>query len=469
MQSVPFESFTYPFFDFSYNTNVSTLVDSFLNPRKGALRRKGKKGLYIHIPFCDTICTFCPFVKTVGQKERIENYVKALLLEMDMVAATEKSQSLVFDAVYIGGGTPSLLSKQQIDRIFESLRRNFQLSDSVEISFEVEAKSTDRNLIIHLKNLGVTRISFGVQTFDPDIRPLVNLTATDDQIRETISLSAEFFERTNMDLMVGFPLHDEARALRDIERASNSGIASVSIYPVDYIMTLPKFVDRIKRGEIPAPPESKERHRLFHLARRALREHFEEHNIYCYGKKDARPCRYMFEILYGGYHEEYIGLGCSSYTCLSGIIYQNIPDEEDYIRTVNAGSLPLSAASPYHAYEKGLVFFPKRLTYDLSELTELSLYDLYKERIDRLISLGLVRVNGEQLELTEDGQDNYSALMVEFFSDSQRRLYARICKKLASQVGWNELGMEVNIPRVQTKRPWGGIISMTPSYEALQQ
>lgn len=469
MRSVPFESFSYPFFDFSYKTNVRKLVDSFLNPCQGILKGKGKKGLYIHIPFCDTICTFCPFIKSVGHGERIENYITALLSEIEMVARTEKCQSITFDAVYIGGGTPSLLSPQQNEKIFESLRKSFQLSDSIEISYEVEAKSTSKSQVLQLRDLGVTRISFGVQTFDPEIRSLVNLTASEHQVRETIALSAENFERTNMDLMVGFPLQNEERTIRDVELAAKSGIASVSIYPVDYVMTLPKFVDRIKKGEIPAPADSEERHRLFHLARRTLRNYFEEHNIYSYGKAEARPCQYMFEILYGGYHEEYIGLGCSSYTCLKGIIYQNIPDEDEYIRSIHEGLLPVRVASPYHAYERGLVFFPKRLTYQLQELNELGLDVLYKERIDQLTTLGLIRNDGQQLELTEEGQNNYSALMVEFFSDSQKRLYSRICKKLVSQVGWNELGMKVDIPRIQTNRPWGGITSMTPSMDVAKR
>jgi len=256
MKPVPFESFSYPFFDFTYKADHVKLVDAFLNPGYTLPTSKGLKGLYVHIPFCETICRFCPFVKSVGSEERVAQYITALETELRFIGDAERFKSWEIDAIYFGGGTPSVLNNEQITRLFQAIRRNLRLAENCEITFEMEAKSVTREKLLCLKELGTTRVSFGLQTFDPAIRPILNLTPTQEQLEETIALFAEIFPDNNMDMIVGLPGQDEEAMFRDLEKAIASKISSISIYPMDYVMTLPSLLDRIRRKEIPAPPDA---------------------------------------------------------------------------------------------------------------------------------------------------------------------------------------------------------------------
>ncbi|MGW6836295.1 coproporphyrinogen-III oxidase family protein [Streptomyces sp. NPDC054949] len=432
---IPFESFSYPFFDFNFKADHRALVSSFLRSDDEPATGSGLKALYVHVPFCDTICAFCPFVKSVGSEERISRYLDALRAELRAVGATRRLQSWELDAVYVGGGTPSVLSEEQIIALFAMIRENFTIKEDAEISFEFEAKSVTEEKFRALAGLGVTRVSFGVQTFDTATREMINITASPDQVQSAISSSTKYFSNTNLDMMVGFPGQQLEGALEDASLAGTSGIGSVSIYPVDYVMTLPAWQDRIRKGDLPRPAPLAQRSSMFHDARAELMRHMSEQNMYCFGSADAPATRYMFSTLYGGYNDECVGVGPGAYSFIRGLAYYNEADERLYVKEAMSGVQPIACASPGHAYEKGLVFFPKRLSIDLRTLKDVSLDEVYAEKISRIVEEGLAFTDGDILRLTEPGKRMYSELMVHFFSDAQRRLYNRMCARLSSQVG----------------------------------
>jgi anaerobilin synthase len=437
---IPFESFSYPFFDFNFNADYRALAASFLAAPAGqsAVQRHtgpGLKALYLHIPFCDTICSFCPFVKAVGSQKRVADYLDALIHELRTVTSTPRISEWELDSVYVGGGTPSVLSDEQIATLFSAIRNSVAIKDDAEISFEFEVKSVDESKFRTLADSGVTRVSFGVQTFDPATREMINVTASLDQVRQAIEWATKYFANTNLDMMVGFPGQSMEGAIEDAALAGTSGIGSVSIYPVDYVMTLPTWQERIRNGKLPRPAPLGERSHMFHEARTELQRHMSEQNMYCFGSPGAPATRYMFSTLYGGYNDECIGLGAGAYSFIRGLAYYNEANERSYVREATSGSIPVAFASPGHAYEKGLVFFPKRLSLDLRELAELSLDEVYADKVASVVSEGLARVDGDWLRLTDAGKLLYSELMVHFFSDAQRRIYNRMCARLRTEVG----------------------------------
>ncbi|GAA1378457.1 radical SAM family heme chaperone HemW [Catellatospora chokoriensis] len=429
-----FESFSYPFFDLNYRADHVGMVSSFLSADDAPAA--GLRALYVHIPFCDTICTFCPFVKSVGNAERISAYLQALHVELRTLGSTRRMASWELDAVYIGGGTPSVLDHEQLVALFAVIREAFTLKPDAEISFEFEAKSVDDAKFALLAQLGVTRVSFGVQSFHPATREMVNITATLDQVYAAIEGANKHFTNTNLDMMVGFPGQDFDAACVDASLAARSGIGSVSIYPVDYVMTLPGWQDRIRSGELPQPAVLDERSRMFHEARAQLqRDGMAEQNMYCFGSPDAPPTRYMFSTLYGGYNDECVGVGAGAYSFIRGLAWYNEANERDYAKKAASGRLPIVCSSPGHAYEKGLVFFPKRLTFTMADLDGLGLAEVYQPRIDQIVDNGYATVADGVLRLTTDGKLIYSELMAHFFADHQRRLYLKMCARLDAQVG----------------------------------
>lgn len=432
---IPFESFSYPFFDLNFKADYRTLVSSFLSTESASAGQVGLKALYLHIPFCDTICSFCPFVKSVGSSERITKYLDALHAEIRALGNKRRISTWELGSIYVGGGTPSTLNEEQISKLFRVIRENFAIQHDAEISFEFEAKSISDAKLQLLSAEGVTRVSFGVQTFDEPTREMINITATLDQVHESITMATKYFANTNLDMMVGFPGQSLNEAIADAAVAAESGIGSVSIYPVDYVMTLPAWQDRIRSGDLPQPAPLAERSDMFHAARAELKRRMSEQNMYCFGSKDAPATRYMFSTLYGGYDDECVGVGAGAYSFIRGLSYYNEANERTYVEQASSGELPVSFASPGHAYEKGLVFFPKRMEFDLRTLDDLSLKSTYSDRIASIVEKGLAIVDGDTLRLAPEGERVYSELMVYFFSDNQKRIYDRMCERLRGEVG----------------------------------
>ncbi|PSR26655.1 MAG: hypothetical protein C7B46_19830 [Sulfobacillus benefaciens] len=445
--TAPFESFIYPFFDLNFHARHDEVVQAFL---KTPSLSPGLKGMYIHVPFCETLCHFCPFYKIVGTDDRIENYVQALETELRMRAQEPRILEWTFDTIYIGGGTPSLLTVEQVSRLLSIIREYFSLATVCEISMELEAKSISEEQLLGFKEAGVTRVSFGVQTFHPKIRKSLNLTPTLEQIDSAIALCARVFPNANnIDMIVGLPGQTNEDMYADIDAAIHSGIDSLSIYPMDYIMTTPHLIESFRQGKTPLPPTAPNMMQMFYRARNYLKQYWSEDNTYCYSRLGISPCRYMFDIVYGSYANEYIAIGASAYGLLQGLVYQNIPDEAEYVKRLRNGLSTVHLSSPYHAYEKGLVFFPKIGRYDLNDLRRWDYLDLYQNRIDRLRNDGLVTITENIMTLTPEGELRYGPLMLEFFSDNQKRLYNRIWRRMSTQLGWD----------VETSRPTEGTAS----------
>ena len=198
---------------------------------------------------------------------------------------------------------------------------------------------------------------------------------------------------------------------------------------------------------------------MFHEARAELGRGLSEQNMYCFGSENAPPTKYMFSILYGHYHDQCVGAGAGAYSFLNGLAYYNNVSEHEYVERLSAGQLPVACASPGHAYEKGLVFFPKRLRLECRDLDRTGLRELYEPRLKELEEAGLLARHDEVISLTEDGKLVYSELMVTMFSDAQRRLYGRVCDRLRTQVGViDDADWEAGATRI---RALGAVSAMT--------
>jgi len=434
-EDVVFESFTFPFFDLNYGCDPTSLVSSFLL-RPDTAPDRGKRGLYIHIPFCDTLCSFCPFIKSVGTPKRVAEYLQALFVEIDSVCATAQLQSWQFDAVYIGGGTPSVLTPEQITSLMRRLRGAFNIRDGAEITIEVEPKSASEEFCLAARESGCNRISFGVQTLDPQLRKLMNLTASLDQVYELVARSKRLFPTVNFDMIVGYPGQQEADVVRDMRAALALGVGNVSLYPLDYIATMPSFLDKIREGKVPAPPRSEERWRLFHVARSILAETYVAQNMYNFGVPGSKPCTYMFEILYGGYFDQCIGLGAGAYTMVKGLAYMNSQSEHEYVSKLQTGASVVARASPGQAYEKSYVYMAKRLWASTAEADELGISATILPKLEALEAAGLLSRTDREYRLTSAGEAVYAQMMIGLLSDAQRRLYERACARMADQLNW---------------------------------
>lgn len=433
-----FESFTLPIFDLNNKFGHAKIVEQALRSMTET-EPAGYRAIYLHIPFCDTICSFCPFIKSGGSTERIASYVSAIVREIETVASLPYYRNWELNNIYFGGGTPSVLSAKQFESIRNAIYANFKINPGAEFSVEVEAKSISKEKFDAYKELGVTRVSWGVQAFDKNIRDMVNLTASHAQLERAVEL-AKVFESDNFDMIVGFPGQSVDDCILEMQKAIKLGARTVSLYPLDYVTALPHFLDKIRSGSTPLIPSNQVRWDSFFRSRDVLLDAYNEQNMYCFGVPGTKAVQYMFNCLYGTYYDETIGVGCGAYSSIRGLSYHNLVDESAYVVSAERGEMPVSISLPGHIYEKGLVYFPKRLSLSKKHYKTLDLEHTYDTRLEYLKASGFIFETDEEFRLTEKGKREYISIMVYLMSDHQRRLYERTCDRLLRNLNWGSEG-----------------------------
>jgi coproporphyrinogen III oxidase-like Fe-S oxidoreductase len=226
-QQLPISNWAYPFH--RDEDRYPDLLAPYSIPKRTQIQRRA---IYIHIPFCETICNFCPFHRD-KYKSRLEvdQYLRALVAEMDL-----KRNFIGYykvNAIFVGGGTPSLLDPPQIDLLGEAIARNFDLHELTEFTFEVEVKSVSQEKLRAMRAIGVNRISFGVQTFSETYRALFALDATEQQIRDAAALANTMFPYTNMDLLYGMAGQNLDQLRGDVAAAVSLQTTTIDVYSIN--------------------------------------------------------------------------------------------------------------------------------------------------------------------------------------------------------------------------------------------
>ncbi|MGA3538464.1 coproporphyrinogen-III oxidase family protein [Micromonosporaceae bacterium DT194] len=197
------------------------------------------RALYFHIPFCDTVCTFCTLNRGLGSTgdEQIETYVQALLKEIALKGRYAEVTSVPIRAIFFGGGTPTTLTADQITRIGRAIHDSFDLSALEEFTFEAEVKSVTEEKCAAMRDIGVNKARFGLQSFDPLYREIFNITATIEQEHAAAEMFARYFDYTSFDMIYGMHGQTFEQFSRDIEYAIGMGTATMELYPISNVVT----------------------------------------------------------------------------------------------------------------------------------------------------------------------------------------------------------------------------------------
>jgi len=190
------------------------------------MQKKSEKfSLYVHIPFCVKKCLFCSFAVSVGQAHRADDYIDALENEM------RPYKGATLKTVYLGGGTPTFLSDAQLQRLTNIVRQNFIVAPDVPWSIEANPEGIDERRALLLKNLGVTRVSMGVQSFnDAYLRFLGRAHDRLQALRAFEALRGAGFDNINVDLMYGFPGQSRDELWADLQAVAALPSEHVSVY-----------------------------------------------------------------------------------------------------------------------------------------------------------------------------------------------------------------------------------------------
>lgn len=273
-------------------------------------------GIYLHIPFCRARCSYCDFATGMYESEIAERYVLALLEEIS--AWSEISEPQTVDTIYFGGGTPSLLSSGQINRILRGLYARFEIVAGAELTLEINPASVSTSDAAELSSqklcdfraLGINRASFGAQTFDDRELKLLGRTHDAGAIASTFDqLRHAGFENINFDLIAGLPNQTLTGWRRNLTEALRLGPEHLSLYLLDVHEGTP-LADQIKRGMRPAPDEdlAAEMYRLMiDQVCAAGYEHYEISNFCRPGFDSRHNTKYWNGA-------PYYGFGCSAHS-----------------------------------------------------------------------------------------------------------------------------------------------------------
>lgn len=180
--------------------------------------------IYIHIPFCRNICSYCDFSKFLYNKKIVDSYIDSLIKEIK-----HEYRNNIIDTIYIGGGTPSCLDKDNLTKLLSFLKDNIKISNDLEYTFECNIEDINKELLILLKEYNVNRISIGIESFNDDILKYLNRSYKSNIIFTKINLVKEYFTNINIDLI--YAVNNDINNLKnDLENIIKLDVKHISCY-----------------------------------------------------------------------------------------------------------------------------------------------------------------------------------------------------------------------------------------------
>lgn len=432
-------NFLYPFFGDNAGENAKERVLESVIHKDNNLR-PGKNALYLHIPFCDTICSFCPFIKSTKYEPVIGKYVEALIEEMKIISSSPTIQKMKFDVVFVGGGTPSVLTPELIYKLTTALKENFTLAENYEWTFECEAKTASEERIIAMVEGGANRGSFGVQTLNSKFRKMFNLTATHEQIQETVDSMRKHFNLYNLDLLYQLPGQTESELIQDLEAVTSLGTTSIDFYPLEYIACSKGWLRKITNGKIPAPPTSLDKVKYNEIVYKYLKEkNWSQKYVYTFMAPGFSDARFKYgEVIYGGYEDQCIGLGTGAVTYMQGITWANDGNTDSYMKAIQNNELPIVRSRNYHAYDRKFVFFPKTMEIEKTYLESIPNNEEIILKMNTLLDRGLVTEKEGAFFLEEHARPWYPSILADLLPESERGYYNQAVSSMQKELNWYE-------------------------------
>lgn len=272
--------------------------------------------VYVHIPFCNNICSYCDFCKMYYNFELVDRYLEALDKEIK-----EKYQSNNIRTLYIGGGTPSSLTLGQIDKLFLILKQ-IKVNSDAEITFEVNVNDITEELLQKLKDNKVNRISIGIETINDKFLKLLNRNHTTQDVISKIDLSKKYFNNINVDFMYAFPDQTLDDLILDLEFFKTLDVNHISIYSLILEKNTKLYIDNV------SPLDEEVESRMYYYIINYLKDlgyiHYEVSNFAKKGYQSNHNLIYWNNQKYYGF-----GLGASGF--INNIRYTNTRSINHYL------------------------------------------------------------------------------------------------------------------------------------------
>lgn len=290
------------------------------------MQNKEELSLYIHIPFCVRKCGYCDFLSAPADEKARDRYVQALLMEIERYQGTETADRKI-KTLYIGGGTPSILSVDQLDCIMQKIKYTFNFCDDIEASMEMNPGTASKEKCRALYQMGINRLSIGLQsTNDMELKTLGRIHSYEDFINTYTWCREAGFQNINVDLMAALPyqiVESYTTGLRKIIRLAPEHISAYSLILEEGT----PFYQKYNSGCYPLPDEEQERLMYRETEQILAQAGYERYEISNYAKK-GYACRHNLVYWQGG---DYLGLGLGSSSYMDGVRFHNTTDLNTYV------------------------------------------------------------------------------------------------------------------------------------------
>jgi coproporphyrinogen III oxidase-like Fe-S oxidoreductase len=384
-------------------------------------------GLYIHIPFCRKRCKFCYFrVYTDKNSKDVDTYMDAVAREVALYAPQTRLSGRSFDFVYFGGGTPSFLSSDQLERLVARIAEHWSWESAREVTFECEPGTLKKSKLETIKRIGVTRLSLGIEHFDDDVLETNGRAHKSAEVLQAYAWAREVgFRQINVDLIAGMIGDTPDKWRSTVERTLALQPDSLTVYQMEVPHNT--LISRDVQSTGQAPPVAD-----WATKRRWVDYAFEEFERAGYVVSSAytvvKPSEhsgfvYRDAIWHGA---DMIGVGVASFSHVSGVHFQNADRWEAYIESVGRGELPISRAmrmSDHQRLIREMILQMKLGRLDAAYFREKfgrSILDDFRTAFDALTLADMLVVDGDSVRLTRDGLLRIDALLPMFFEPQFR-------------------------------------------------
>lgn len=379
------------------------------------------KSAYIHIPFCEHICFYCDFNKVFLRGQPVDEYIDCLLQEISWTREKYNDQEKM-ETLYIGGGTPTSLTAQQLDRLLSGIQSILPVNKE-EYEFTIEANPGDltQDKLLVFKEYGINRLSLGVQTFDDRLLKKIGRKHTAAEVFQTLDLIAkEGFENVSIDLIYALPNQSLSSYAATLDQAIALNLPHYSLYSL-ILENQTIFANWARKGRLPLPSQEVEAE-MFELTQAKMNatglHQYEISNFSREGKESRHNLVYWNNDHYYGF-----GAGASGYVGTER--YRNHGPIQHYLQPLREGRLPILEIEPLtlHNQMEEEMFLGLRKKTGVSRLVfeqkfGHSFEEIYGEVANQLLQKGWLEEEGQRIRLSAKGLMIGNEVFQEFLMDS---------------------------------------------------
>ena len=373
-------------------------------------------GIYVHIPFCKQKCKYCDFISFQCMEDKFEDYFKCLIKEIG-----DKSEETIdeIDTIYIGGGTPSIVPSEYIERVIKEIFDKYKVSKNAEITIEVNPGTVDEEKLKKYLSIGINRISIGLQSTNDELLKMLGRIHTYKEFEDVYEKVRKVgFKNINVDLMIGLPNQTIDDVEESLERIINKNPEHISVYSL-IVEENTKMFDLVNEGILKLPNEDLER-KMYWRVKEILElngyNHYEisnfskvgfesKHNMNCWNQHD------------------YFGFGVAAHSYFDGMRYSNINDLKRYIENLKNEEAVYNVV--FHEKQDKEEMMKEYMVLGLRKIEGVKISEfknkfvdnplyVFRKELEKLTKNDLVIIDEDKIQLTKRGLDFANMVWMEF-------------------------------------------------------